>query len=241
MAWFKDWFNSPYYHILYGQHNDAEAALFINNLSVFLGFKDHQNALDLACGKGRHSKQLASHRLQVTGIDLSEESIKSAQLFTSDRLNFEVHDMRKVYKKRYFEYVFNIFTSFGYFSNAEDNISTLAAVKENLKTNGVFIQDFFNASWVINQIVPYHEINAGGILFKINKSIKDQKIIKTIEFNDQGEHYQFCEVVDLFTLADFEQMYKQAGLKILHTFGDYELGSFNPNESKRLILISQPL
>lgn len=241
MAWYKDWFNSPYYHILYGQHNDAEAALFINNLSDLLGFKDHQYALDLACGKGRHSKQLAHHQLQVTGIDLSEESIKEAQLFTSENLNFEVHDMRKVYKKMYFDYVFNLFTSFGYFSNFDDNIATLAAVRENLKPNGLFIQDYFNAPCVIDQMVNHHEITTGGIAFKIKKEIKDKKIIKTIEFNDQGEHYQFFEVVDLFNLNDFESMYAQAGLKIKHTYGDYALGEFNPMASKRLILISEPV
>ncbi len=241
MAWYKDWFNSPYYHILYGQHSDAEAALFINNLSVLLGFEDHQDALDLACGKGRHSKQLASLKLNVTGIDLSEESIKAAQVFASNYLNFEVHDMRIVYKKMNFDYVFNLFTSFGYFSNPDDNITTLAAVKENLKSNGRFIQDYFNAPYIIKQLVGQHEINTGGILFKITKEIKDHKIIKTIEFNDQGEHFQFSEVVDLLTLSDFEFLYQQAGLKITHIFGDYHLGHYDPNESKRLILISEPI
>ena len=241
MAWYKDWFNSPYYHILYGQHNDAEAALFIDNLSNLLAFKNHEYALDLACGKGRHSKQLANHGLVVTGIDLSEESIKAAQTFASDNLNFEVHDMRKVYKKMNFDYVFNLFTSFGYFANPDDNIATLTAVKDNLKAHGCFVQDYFNAPCVINQMVSHHEINTGGILFKITKEIKEKKIIKTIEFNDQGEHYQFCEVVDLFTLSDFEAMYEQAGLKITHTFGDYQLGAYDPSQSKRLILISKPL
>jgi hypothetical protein len=90
-------------------------------------------------------------------------------------------------------------------------------------------------------MVSHHEINTGGILFKITKEIKEKKIIKTIAFNDQDEHYQFKEEVDLFTLSDFEALYKQAGLKIEHIFGDYQLGAYDPNQSKRLILISKPL
>ena len=112
MAWFKDWFNSPYYHILYGSRNEAEANRFIQNIANLLQFKKDELALDLACGKGRHSRELASHALNVYGIDLSEESIKAASKLSCHNLQFEIHDMRKVYKQNYFDYVFNLFTSF---------------------------------------------------------------------------------------------------------------------------------
>lgn len=240
MAWFKDWFNSPYYHILYGKRNDTEANLFIKNIDGLLHFKKGEKALDLACGKGRHARELASYHLNVEGVDLSAESIKEAMQFESPQLHFNVHDMRKTYRKTYFDYVFNIFTSFGYFSNVGDNIATLHAVRENLKPGGIFIQDYFNAKNVEDNLIPEEHKELEGIRFSITKAIKDCKIIKTIQFTDNEAAYRFSEEVNLFCLEDFEKMYEAAGLKITAIYGDYNLSAYDPEHSSRIILISSP-
>ena len=54
--------------------------------------------LDLACGKGRHSIFLNSLGYNVTGLDLSKNSIEQAKTNESSSLHFEVHDMRNVYE-----------------------------------------------------------------------------------------------------------------------------------------------
>ena len=77
--WFHDWFNSPYYHLLYRHRDEQEAAAFIERLIGHLQPPPGSRMLDVACGKGRHAVQLARHGFEVTGIDLSEESIAFAQ------------------------------------------------------------------------------------------------------------------------------------------------------------------
>ena len=79
--WFKDWFNSPYYHQLYFKRDEAEAAKFIDKLIDYLKPPQGSLMLDVACGKGRHSRQLASKGFDVTGIDLSTDSIKEAKKY----------------------------------------------------------------------------------------------------------------------------------------------------------------
>ncbi len=74
--WFKDWFNSPYYHQLYFNRDEKEAAAFIDKLINYLQPAPNASMLDVACGKGRHSIHLAEKGFDVTGIDLSEDSIK---------------------------------------------------------------------------------------------------------------------------------------------------------------------
>jgi cyclopropane fatty-acyl-phospholipid synthase-like methyltransferase len=76
MEWFKSWFDTKYYHILYKDRNDAEAQAFIDELAEKLHFQTDQTFLDLACGKGRHSVYLNKKGLDITGVDLSEESIE---------------------------------------------------------------------------------------------------------------------------------------------------------------------
>ena len=78
MAWYKDWFNSKYYHLLYKNRDHNEAALFLDNISNEFKNKNAK-ILDVACGKGRHAKYLNNLGFDVTGIDLSVNSIKYAK------------------------------------------------------------------------------------------------------------------------------------------------------------------
>lgn len=238
MAWFKDWFNTSYYHTLYGQRDENEAKLFINNLLNFLNPHDGAVFLDLACGKGRHSFDLSSHGYKVCGVDLSTESIAEAKKLANTHLEFDVHDMRKPYRLSHFDYVCNLFTSFGYFDEQNDNLLTLSAVFQELKPNGVFVQDFFNASKVQKNLIPYELKSIAGIDFEITKEIIDKRVIKTIRFTDQNEDFEFQEKVSLFDLEDFKAMYHKSGLDLLHVFGDYQLNAFDPENSDRLILIA---
>ena len=117
--WYASWFDTPYYHILYKDRNYAEAELFMKTLTHYLNLEPGDEILDLACGKGRHSVYLNSIGYNVTGADLSENSIAHASKFENDTLRFQVHDMCKPFAFQ-FEAVFNLFTSFGYFENEED-------------------------------------------------------------------------------------------------------------------------
>ena len=67
----------------------------------------------------------------VTGADLSENSILEASKSSNEKLHFKVHDMRIPFEEKY-DAVFNLFTSFGYFDNDEDNFNTLKSIKESL-------------------------------------------------------------------------------------------------------------
>ena len=69
--WFRLWFNSPYYHLLYENRNDAEAIACINSFTEHLKIPAGSFILDAACGKGRHSRAFAAKGFNVTGIDLS--------------------------------------------------------------------------------------------------------------------------------------------------------------------------
>ena len=73
--WFKDWFNSPYYHQLYFKHDNVEATKFINKLIEYLKPAKESLMLDIACGRGRHSRILTAMGFDVTGIDLAVESL----------------------------------------------------------------------------------------------------------------------------------------------------------------------
>ena len=68
--WYKDWFNSEYYHKLYFDRDEQEAEGFIERLLQHLNPSPGSRMLDVACGKGRHSRFLSAHGFDVTGIDI---------------------------------------------------------------------------------------------------------------------------------------------------------------------------
>ena len=64
----------------------------------------------MACGKGRHAIYLNQKGYDVTGIDLSPQSIAIAKESENEKLHFAVHDMREVFQANTFDFVLNLFT-----------------------------------------------------------------------------------------------------------------------------------
>ena len=142
--WFQSWFDTSYYHILYKQRDYKEAEVFIKNIVNYLNLDKDDSILDLACGKGRHSIFLNTLGYNVTGLDLSKNSIEHAKTHESNSLHFDVHDMRDIYKTQ-FEVVLNLFTSFGYFEERADNFKVIQTIKSSLKQNGIGVIDYMNS------------------------------------------------------------------------------------------------
>lgn len=237
--WFENWFDSPYYHILYKDRDESEAEGFIDHLLEQLAPPPGSTMLDLACGKGRYSRHLAKKGYEVTGLDLSEKSIRFAKQFEHERLHFHTHDMRQPFRTDAFDYTFNFFTSFGYFNREEEDLKTLTNVALGLKPGGHFVLDFFNANYVAQRLEGHQHRVIEGIRFDLNKRIEGQHVVKTIRFADGHKNYYFEERVRLFQRSDFKRLFKAAGMQIVTTYGDYNLQPFDWRESPRLILTAK--
>jgi SAM-dependent methyltransferase len=239
MEWFKNWFDSPYYHLLYSNRDAIEAQKFIDQLLDFLQPSANARMLDLACGRGRHAIYLAKKGFQVTGIDLSPQSIAFAKQEERENLDFYIADMRKTFRINYYDYVFNFFTSFGYFFKEKDHLKSIQSISKGLKPNGYVVIDFFNSHYVIDHLVTSQIKEVEGTTFNITKRIDQQFIRKNITFDNNGTLESITERVRLFKLEDFQRMFSQSGLHILNTFGDYKLSAFDKINSPRLIIIGQ--
>jgi SAM-dependent methyltransferase len=237
--WYVDWFNSPYYHLLYNNRDHKEAGFFIDNLCHHLHLEKGARLWDNACGKGRHAIILNEKGFDVTGTDLSTNSIKEAVQFENPFLHFFVHDMRDHFRDNYFDAVLNLFTSFGYFKNYNDNFKVFENVSRSLKSGGWFVFDFFNSKKVIASFKDEYHETRGKIEFDIRKRIENNAIIKRIEFHDNDRSFYFEESVSLFTRTDLEEFAEKAGLKEYEIFGDYHFHSFDEQTSDRLLLIFQ--
>lgn len=237
--WFAEWFDSKYYHILYKNRNYQEAEAFLSQLINFLNPQLSDKIIDLACGKGRHSIYLNKLGYDVTGVDLSSNSIKDASVFANEKLKFEIADLRNLPFENEFDIGLNLFTSFGYFDSDVVNMNVFSQFNKILKPNGIILIDFLNASKIHTQTNCLEAKEIEGINFQIHKKIENKRVIKTIEFTDNGKKNFYSESVQLLELSDFEKLVDQSSFKMLHVFGNYNLDPFNKENSDRLIIVAQ--
>ena len=229
--------------MLYGNRDVNEASLFVDTLvdKLFINTKD-VSVLDLCCGNGRHSYHLASkYPFIVYGCDLSSQNIEDANQKKLDNLSYFVHDMRQTLPLTELDWVLNLFTSIGYFTDRNENFQVLNSIHQSIKPDGKLVIDFFNAHWVKDNLHPTFTKEINGITFNISKEIINDFIIKKIEVVDGDKTFHFEEIVDLITLSVFNQYLTQSGFNVLKVFGDYELSDFDPEQSPRLIILAQKI
>lgn len=236
--WFASWFDTPFYHILYKNRSFEEAEKFITKLLTHLNPPKTATILDLACGKGRHAFFIAKDNYKVTGVDLSAQSIEWAkENYKLTNLNFDVHDMRKIYKANTFDYVFNFFTSFGYFEDDNENQAVVNGMAENLKNEGLIVIDYLNIYKDFEKMIPAELKVIDGIEFCIHKKLENNFFVKRIEFKNEGKNYNFEERVQALNLDNFKTYFKNANLELVEVFGNYNLDAFDKESAERLIMI----
>ena len=236
IGWYKNWFDSEYYHILYKNRDHNEAELFINNILKILSPTKKSYFLDLCCGKGRHSILLNKMGYRVDGMDLSKNSIKQALREKKNNLNFFVRDMRLINEHNKYDFILNLFTSFGYFNDTNDNHLVISGVSKALKKNGLFIIDFLNIKKTLKELNKSEKIKINEINFYIKRWSDLNFLYKKIEFKEKNKKFEFTERIQLLNKEQIINLCSKSNLKNTSTFGDYKLNEFNEN-SERLILL----
>lgn len=238
-SWFKSWFDSDFYHQLYANRNEKEAADFIDQLVFQLQPPPGSTMLDLGCGSGRHAKYLASKGFRVTGMDLAFSSIRSAKKFETFDLRFCQQDMRLPFGSNQFNYVFNFFTSFGYFNTDAENHKVMRNIYDALTPRGLLVMDYMNAAWSEKRLLASEEKEIDGIVYKLNRWTDTTHFYKKIVIDgiQAKDKFEYTEQVARFSLAEFEKMFSRNGLQLQQVYGDYQLNNYDSETSPRLIMI----
>jgi SAM-dependent methyltransferase len=239
--WFRDWFDSPYYHRLYFERDEKEAAGFIGRLLDHLQPPPASLMLDVACGRGRHARILAEKGFDTTGIDLAAGSIAWASRYESEHLHFYQHDMRMPFWIHYFDYAFNFFTSFGYFRTEREHANALRSISQSLRSKGVFVIDYLNAQYAEDRLVGESQKKIGDTIYHLTKWCDDRHFYKKIVIEDPKLEapLTFGEKIAKFSLSDLTGLLAAQGLQTKETFGDYSLAPYDPDHSPRMVLVAR--
>jgi SAM-dependent methyltransferase len=199
--------------------------------------------LDLCCGIGRISFELASIGFAVTGVDITESFLKAAiEDAKYEKLNIEYikSDARDFVRPDYFDAIVNLYISFGYFSDQEDDLKVLRNVYESLKKGGSFIietlgkeissRDFIEAEWFersgYTMLTEYEPLDSWTFLKNRWILIKDgQRIEKTF-------------IQRLYSASELRVLLEKAGFETIEIYGDWDENPYD-QYAKKLIVVGR--
>ena len=237
--WYQNWFGKDYLKVY--SHRDQKDAqqlveLILSNISLY---KD-SHILDIGCGQGRHLSVFADKKYQITGVDLSSVLLRIAKENHKNNPFVQLiqADMRELPLHSKFDLILNLFTSFGYFENDEENISVLNQIYTLLKESGIFVFDYFNSDFVKKNLVPKHKKEVGEIIVEQERFIEDSRIKKKLDLIKDGKKTTYYESVKLYSPDEIFNMLQSVNLKVMKTFGDY-MGSIFNVESPSLLVFGE--
>lgn len=238
--WYTDWFNTDEYLEVYKHRNEQEADRHIKFILSQVKLNPGASILDFACGAGRHSLLLAKKGFHVTGVDLSERLLHEAKKNARAenlKLNFIKSDLRDFNTDEKFDLVLNLFTSFGYFENDEENFCVFEKAHKFLKSNGYFVFDYFNKNYIEKNLIEYSEEKTGSFFIVQKRKINNNRVEKEIIIRENGRFKTFVESVKLYDSDFLVGKLTEYGFEIKGLFGDFSANNFNKNDSPRFIAI----
>jgi SAM-dependent methyltransferase len=234
--WFRDWFGEEYL-ALYPHRDEEEARQAVDLYRQASSPHPGSRLLDLACGAGRHLRELRAAGLDATGLDLSLTLLRTARSGAgADPL--VRGDMRELpFSSGSFGGLTSFFTSFGYFAEASDDRRVVQEMARVLAPGGSFMLDFLNASRVQEDLVPEDcRVVEGKRVIQV-REILDGVVVKRIRIEPLagGPSRHFEERVRLYSCETLVSLLAAVGLVATARFGDYG-GAPYFDRSPRLIL-----
>jgi SAM-dependent methyltransferase len=110
----------------------------IEKILTLTGFQGN-TVLDLCCGPGRHTVVLAKKGYQVTAVDRTRfllEKAKARAQAEGVEVEWVLEDMRNFVRPNTYDLVLNMFTSFGYFDEKQDDVKVLKYIYQSLNPGG---------------------------------------------------------------------------------------------------------
>ena len=197
--------------------------------------------LDICCGIGRMSNELARRGFVVTGVDITEQYLQTAREDAAhEKLNVEYIniDAREFKKTGYFDIAVNLYNSFGFFADQKDDLLLVRNVYESLKPDGCFmietvgkeiaVRDFTDGEWFeragFTVLTKYQPIDAWSIMKNKWILIKDGKRVEK-EFTQR-----------LYSAVELRALLLEAGFKLIEIYGDWDESEYDINAAKLIVI-----
>lgn len=216
--------------------------------------------LELGCGTGRLLLPLARQGYQLTGVDISPAMLERAcQKLSAERLADRVtllrQDMRGLAVEGRFNLVVVALSSFQILLTLDDQLATLARIREHLTSEGVLLLDLFwpdlsrllesSGQICLDKVMSDPETGARVVRFHSQHVDQVQQTVHVTYVFDQVDdggnvRRTLCPIsLRYFFRAELELLLRHAGFEVEAVYGSYDLEDLTA-ESERLIAVARP-
>lgn len=239
--WFEDEsFWEETYNLLFPEKLFIEANKQVESILKLVGFNG-SSILDLCCGPGRCSLVLARKGFSVTGVDLSSFLLgRAKERVKSEGLSVELilEDMRRFIRPSSYDLVLNMFTSFGYFDDKNDDITVLENVFTNLKPGGIFVIDVMGKERLAKIYQPTISdlLDDGTIVVQRPEIFDNWTRIRNewiIIKGSQAKSFKFHHTV--YSGKELRDLMELVGFESVKLYGNFEGSPYDSN-AQRLIV-----
>lgn len=214
----------------------------VTNIISLLKIDPSASILDLCCGPGRHSLELARRGFSLTGVDRTKSYLEKARKQAETeglKVEFIQEDMRSFCKPNTFEVAINLFTSFGYFEEIKDDKKVIKNVYLSLKNKGVFLIDIMGKEVLARVFCErnWHEVDNNIVL-------EERKICKNWSWIDNrwilikdGKKEEYKISHRIYSAVELTALLNECGFNPIDVYGDLN-GEPYDHTAKRLILVA---
>jgi len=245
-GWYSQIFNEDYLRTIpksEPRQTRREARFIIDQL----GLEPGARVLDLACGTGRHTIELAKKGYDMVGLDYSMVMLKCAlaNAQASKQIIKFIHgDMQKLSFKAIFDAVYCVQTSFGYFDDLR-NFKVLQGIFRALKPGGVFLIEVTNRDFIVDDL-PLRLWWKGKdckLLEEIDLEHRTGvlKVKRSFVFDDMSRAPWEQNInIRLYTSNELRALLMRAGFNVVELSGDYSHpGAYFGATSPRIIYVAE--
>ncbi len=208
-----------------------------------LNLPSRASILDLGCGFGRHSIELAKRGHEVLGVDISSELLEIAE-DTSRKENVDTkfvrEDISKLNFVNQFDAVIMMLNVFGLMSD-RDNQKVLRRASEALKRKGKIFIDLRNPErFIKGDLYPNPDKTDGLTVWTENYYDSSKKRVLVVRHADKdGKRHDYFFSARLYSRAEIKVLFEKNDLKLLRFYGDFEGNDYNKKNSPRLIAVGE--
>lgn len=219
----------------------------IDGVERFLRLEPRSRILDLACGSGRQTLELARRGHRVLGVDAAEEPLAEARASArAERLtvHFLKTDSRQITYRSEFDAVVSLFSAFGSAKAEREDLKILECVRRGLKPGGQLLLDVLNKEWLMRHFEPnFWEQGEDGkgtvVLDQISFNFDTGRLDnhRTLVSKDGTRSPSFVSF-RIYTLTEIKGLLERAGLAYRQCWGGFD-GSAYGMDSPRMILLAE--
>ncbi len=240
----QDEFWETYTNVMFSEERIERTRGQVNALISLLNIKPNDAILDLCCGIGRHSLELARRGFKVTGVDRTQHYLEIARTQAEEEeldVNFIEADMREFQTESSYDVILSMFTSFGYFEDPQDQFRVLRCMYTSLKPGGRVLLDLLGKEKLARTFRErdWHRTEAG---FKLEERriSRDWSWLESswILITNEGKVNEWNVSHWIYSAAEMKKMLKSAGFSEHEVYGSLT-GTPYDHEANRLVIIGR--